>query len=169
MTIQKVVEGAVQAWWSVGVNPLKSAVADIQDLHQQFVNQIIKPRPSAEMRRGEWERAADIFESAGELYRAMFCLHKAIETRQGISSGHYRKISYLYYRVGNLERSKKYLKYARYQQIVENRELAKRYLEGCRLKIELAEVMRDLKDDMQDEPLVFERNLKAYIEFRNAS
>ncbi|MBI2092613.1 MAG: hypothetical protein HYY43_02505 [Deltaproteobacteria bacterium] len=163
MTIQKVVEGAVQ-FWPAGAGLFKPVVADIQDLHRRFVEQILKPNPAAEMRCGEWEKAADIFESAGELRRAMFCLHKALETRRGVLSGHFKKISRLYYQVGNHERSKRYLEYARDQQVVENRKLAKRYLEERGSKIKLAEVMKNLKDEMQDESLVFERNLKAYIE-----
>lgn len=79
-------------------------------------------------RGGHWVEASKVYEEADDYYRAMYCLHRAIEKRDGLKSANYRKIAELYAKVEKNKRSSNYVSYANYQLRRESVSFAKNFL-----------------------------------------
>ena len=120
----------------------------------------------AQRREGKWVEAAATFESAGELYSAMFCLHTAMGVGQGRMSDHFLKISQLYHRVGRHERGERYKRYGFDQREVENIKTAMRFCKDCKKKVTVKEVKKQMEDNLTDDHEKFVTSLKEYVDNR---
>lgn len=113
-------------------------------------------------RQNNWIAASSKFEAAGQYYSAMYCLHKAIDLRQGVASDHYHKLAGLYRTVGRTTRAKRYVKYSDYELVRENRAYAKDYLQQNGLNKTMPQFERDVGEMMSDDHETFARNIEEY-------
>ena len=118
-------------------------------------------------RNGKWVEASKSFEATGETYSAMYCLHMAIEKKDGMASEHYRKLAQFYNKVGRHQRAKRYLGYSSHARYKENLNIARNFCKNCPQKIEVKELARAFGDAMTDDRETFVANLHNYAKTRS--
>jgi len=114
-------------------------------------------------RNGRWAEASASFESAGEIYSAMYCLHMAIEKKKGNASDHFYKLSQLYRQVGRNERGERYFGYYQHAKYKENLEVARQFYRNYPQRPNLKKLAQDFGDAMTDDHNTFVKNLDKYV------
>ncbi len=151
----------------------KKVETDLKSLYQQFQSEVVKPVKSTSVsharslyRDGKWIDASKVFEAIGDRYRAMYCLHRALEAKEGVKSENYKKIAELYSSVGRTKRAKRYVNSSNYQLIRENKRCAKEF--PTEKGINAATFVKNLNDPELKEHLQTVASAKpAHVEQRS--
>ncbi len=145
----------------------KKVETDLKSLYQQFQSEVIKPVKSNSVsyarslyRDGKWIDASKVFEAIGDSNRAMYCLHRALEAKEGVKSENYKKIAELYSSVGRTKRAKSYVDSSNYQLVRENKRSAKGFLAEEGIDVPVEKFVGVVGDMIRDNRVTFENNLK---------
>lgn len=161
MTIQKVskVVGGISMLGQGLAQTFFSNMPDFREAYQKLQKDVVKGL----YRNGQWACASKYYEDAGKYYSAMYCLHKAIETKDGTTSEHYKNLAQLYSKVKHPGRAKRYMGYYWYQVMRENRSYTTSFFRRNNINLDISQMVRDFGETMYEDHETFNKSLEIYV------